>query len=53
MFDAAVETYNLRVCDAVLLTHARSELEQLGIGAFLTAPGEDPFEPPPRLPVVP
>lgn len=46
MFEAAVETYNERVRDAVLLVHARAQLDRLGIGAFLIQPGEDPFEAP-------
>lgn len=57
MFEAAVETYNERVRDAVLLVHARAHLDRLGLGAFLIQPGEDPFEEPApavgRLPVIP
>lgn len=49
---AAVDTFNERVRDAVLLAHARPELNDLGIGAFLTSPGEDPFEAPQRLPII-
>jgi Fe-S-cluster containining protein len=55
MFRASIETFNERVRDAVLLHHARAELEELGIGRFLTAPNEDPFEPSPpepRLPIL-
>ncbi|MCC7386994.1 MAG: YkgJ family cysteine cluster protein [Deltaproteobacteria bacterium] len=56
LFRAAVETFNERVRDAVLLAHARPTLDALGIGAFLTGPDEDPFEesaaPGSRLPIV-
>jgi hypothetical protein len=55
MFESAVGTFNERVRDAVLLAHARPELDQLGVGAFLVAEGEDPFEEPApagRLPVL-
>lgn len=48
LFAASIAAYNERVRDAVLLAHARRELESLGIGAFLTSTGEDPFEPRPR-----
>ena len=56
MFGASVEAYNGRIRDAVLLEHARDELEELGIGAFLVGRDEDPFEDAPprlgRLPIV-
>lgn len=54
LFRGAVETFNERVKDAVLLAHARKTLDELGIGEFLTDPGEDPFEPEPvrRLPLL-
>lgn len=42
---AAVDVYNERIRDAVLLAHARPELAAMGIGAYLTGPDEDPFEP--------
>lgn len=45
---AAISAYNERVKDAVLLTHAKDELDALGIGAWLTRDHEDPFEPRPR-----
>ena len=45
MFHAAVRTFNERVRDAVLLAHARETLDEIGIGAFLSHPGDDPFEP--------
>lgn len=48
----AIATWNERVRDAVLLAHARPELDAMGIGAFLTPPGHDPFEPIGRLPVL-
>lgn len=56
LFHAAVAAYNERIKDAVLLAHARRELDALGVGAWLTGPGEDPFEPegvPRRLPILP
>lgn len=55
---AALDVYNERIRDAVLLAHARPELEAMGIGAYLMGPDEDPFEPAPlpakkgRLPVL-
>lgn len=52
MREAAVDVYNERIKDAVLIAHARPELDRLGIGAFLTGPDEDPFEPAGRLPIV-
>lgn len=57
MFRSAISVYNERVKDAVLLAHATKELDAIGIGAFLTPPGADPFEPEPlgkkrrRLPI--
>lgn len=50
MFLASVDVYNERLKDAILLAHARPELDALGIGAFLTRPGQDPFEPKPDPP---
>jgi Fe-S-cluster containining protein len=50
--DAAVAAYNERVRDAVLLHHARPELDALGIGAFLVKLTDSPFEPKGRLPIV-
>jgi Fe-S-cluster containining protein len=52
LFKATLHAYNLRIMDAVLLTHARKELEALGIGAWLIAKNEDPFEPRAGLPIV-
>ncbi|MBI3178802.1 MAG: hypothetical protein HYZ27_04035 [Deltaproteobacteria bacterium] len=55
LFHGAVDTFNERIKDAILLAHARHELDELGIGAFLTQPGEDPFEAipePRRLPLL-
>lgn len=54
MRTAAIDVYNERIKDAVLLAHARPELEKLGIAQFLTGPDEDPFEPAvkTRLPIV-
>ena len=52
---ASIDAYNERVKDAVLLAHARAELEAIGIGAWITKKGEDPFEPRPKgskLPIV-
>lgn len=48
LFQAAVSAYNERVRDAVLLAHARPALEEMGIGAWITAADEDPFEPRPK-----
>ena len=50
MFGAAVQTFNERVRDAVLLAHARQEHERLGIGKYLIHPDEDPFEAPGSVP---
>ncbi|MBK8011475.1 MAG: hypothetical protein IPK13_08995 [Deltaproteobacteria bacterium] len=44
LFVGAIDTYNERIKDAVLLWHARKDLEDLGIGAWLIRRGEDPFE---------
>lgn len=44
LFGAAVDTFNERVRDAVLIAHAPDQLEAMGISQFLTRPGEDPFE---------
>ncbi len=57
MFEATVDAYNGRVRDAVLLKHARRDLDELGVGQFLIGPKEDPFEDAApqlgRLPVMP
>ncbi len=45
LFQSSIVAYNERVKDAVLLAHAREELDALGIGAWITKPDEDPFEP--------
>lgn len=45
LFKASVATFNERVRDAVLLAHARAALDAMGIGAFLSDPYGDPFEP--------
>ena len=53
LFRGAIEAYNKRVMDAVLITHARKQLDELGIGAWLIEKDEDPFEPKPvGLPIV-
>ncbi len=53
LFQAALDAYDERVKDAVLLTHARPALDELGIGAWLTGPDEDPFEDAPKgLPII-
>ncbi|MCB9653058.1 MAG: hypothetical protein H6729_02855 [Deltaproteobacteria bacterium] len=44
LFSSAVDTYNERIKDAVLLWHARKDLDDLGIGTWLIRAGEDPFE---------
>lgn len=44
MFARAIDVYNERIRDAVLIHHARRELDSIGIGEFLTRPDEDPFE---------
>ena len=44
LFEGAVQTYNERIRDAVLLTHARPELDEFGIGAFLSDPSVPDFE---------
>lgn len=48
MYRASIEAYNHRVRDAVLLAHARPALAELGLGEWITAPDEDPFEPKPK-----
>lgn len=53
MFGAAIETYNDRIRDAILLTHGMRELEKLGVTEFLVRPGEDPFEPAHALDLLP
>jgi hypothetical protein len=45
LFRGAVDAYNERIRDAVLLAHARDQLDAIGIGAWITDPEEDPFEP--------
>ena len=52
LFRATIDAYNLRVMDAVLITHARKELDELGIGRWLIAKDEDPFEPKSGLPII-
>ena len=52
LFRSAIHAYNLRVMDAVLLTHARKQLDELGIGRWLIAKDEDPFEPRSGLPII-
>lgn len=49
---ALIRSYDERVRDAVLLAHARPELDRLGLGPYLCGDKEDPFEAPPRLPVL-
>ena len=44
MVERAGQTYNERIKDAVLLTHARKRLNELGIGAFLSDPQNPEFE---------
>ncbi len=48
LFQATIDAYNERVKDAVLLVHARRELDAIGIGAWLIGEGESPFEPRPK-----
>lgn len=43
--EALFQSYDERLRDAVLLTHARPTLEALGLGRWLCAEDEDPFEP--------
>jgi Fe-S-cluster containining protein len=45
LFQASISAYNERVRDAVLLAHAPKALDELGLGAWITKPDEDPFEP--------
>ena len=53
MFTAALNAYDERVKDAVLLAHARPALDEIGIGEWLVGPDEDPFEPAPKgLPII-
>jgi Fe-S-cluster containining protein len=52
LYRASIEAYNKRIMDAVLLTHARRELHELGIGRWLIEKDEDPFEPRSGLPIV-
>lgn len=53
LFVGAIDTYNERIRDAVLLAHARESLDELGIGQFLSDPHAPIFEDPlPRLPIV-
>jgi hypothetical protein len=52
LFLASIDSYNERVRDAVLLAHAKAELDGLGIGAWITGPEEDPFESRSALPIV-
>ena len=48
LFEASIGAYNERIRDAVLLAHARPDLDALGLGAWITGPGEDPFAPRPE-----
>ena len=48
LFKAALNAYNERVKDAILLAHAREALDEIGIGDWLTRPGDNPFEEVPR-----
>ena len=52
LYRAAIEAYNRRIMDAVLITHARRELDELGVGRWLIQKDEDPFEPRHGLPIV-
>ncbi|MEL7372119.1 MAG: hypothetical protein AAFN74_24550 [Myxococcota bacterium] len=53
MYKAALNAYDERVKDAVLLAHARKELDAAGIGEWLVKPDENPFEETPRgLPII-
>jgi hypothetical protein len=52
LYRSTIDAYNKRVMDAVLLTHARAELDALGIGKWLIARNEDPFEPRSGLPII-
>jgi len=53
LFQGAVDTYNERIRDAVLLAHARKELDEIGIGQFLSDPKKPEFENPMSgLPVI-
>jgi Fe-S-cluster containining protein len=45
LFARSVSGYNERIRDAVLLHHARKDLDRIGLGAWLTGSKEDPFEP--------
>ncbi|MEL6183409.1 MAG: hypothetical protein AAFU79_02210 [Myxococcota bacterium] len=49
---AAAASWNRRIEDAVLLTHARPELERLGFGPFLDDPRNPTWEEPSRLPLM-
>jgi hypothetical protein len=44
LFQGSIDAYNERVKDAVLLSHAREALDEMGIGAWITDDEEDPFE---------
>lgn len=44
LFEASLAAYEEKVRDAVLLVHARPELDAIGLGPWLCRPGEDPFE---------
>lgn len=52
IFKASVAAYNERIKDAVLLTHARGELDEIGLGRWLVEENEDPFEPRGALEIV-
>ena len=52
LFSAAIAAYNERIKDAILLTHARKELDDIGVGQWLIQAKEDPFEPRAGLEVI-
>lgn len=54
LFGASIDAYNERIRDAVLLAHARKDLDRIGVGTWITDPKEDAFEPrsPGPLPIV-
>lgn len=50
---AAAATYDRRIEDAVLLSHARADLDAIGLGAWLTDPNDsDAWEAPSRLEIL-
>lgn len=52
LFEATLSAWNERIRDAVLLFHARAELERLGLGPWLCGPDETFTEAPGPLPVL-